>query len=167
MIKVLFVCLGNICRSPSAEAVFQGLVDDRAYSELIKVDSCGTAAYHVGEPPDPRSILAAEARGYEISHLRARQFTSNDFFNFDYILCMDNSNLSNVLDQQPLEESDKRQGKLAEVSLLLDFFDGGESGLEVPDPYYGGDRGFDQVLDLIETAGKNLLDHILQQDLKA
>lgn len=151
MQRVLFVCLGNICRSPTAHGVFEHMVHERGLSELIEVDSCGTGAWHVGEAPDTRSQAEARARGYELSHLRARQLERSDFERFDYILVMDRQNLS---DAQRLCPSDY-PGRL---SLFLDF---AKSAIkEVPDPYYGGKAGFAQVLDLVESASEGLLDEI-------
>ncbi len=151
MIKVLFVCLGNICRSPTADGVFKAFVARDGLADKIIVDSAGTAAYHVGNPPDRRSTAAAKLRGYDLSPLRARQATANDFTQFDYILAMDRENLSNLKHIKP----DHYSGHLG---LFLDFATGPET--EVPDPYYGGDAGFEHVLDLIESAAEGLLAEI-------
>lgn len=151
MIKVLFVCLGNICRSPTAHGVFEQLAAEQIKKQLLVVDSCGTAAWHIDNPPDSRSMLTAKTRGYELSHLRARQLSNRDFYDFDYILAMDKANLRDI---QALAPSDTS----AHISLFLDFSDTPRD--EVPDPYYGGDQGFEQVLDLVESASYGLLAHI-------
>ena len=153
MIKVLFVCLGNICRSPTAHGVFQTLVDNAGLDNQVRVDSCGTAAWHIGKTPDPRSTDAASSRGYDLRALRARQLCEEDFSAFDYILAMDESNLTGINALKP-------NNNKAHISLLLDYspFDG---YTEVPDPYYGGNKGFEIVLDLIESACKQLLEIIM------
>lgn len=150
--SVLFVCLGNICRSPTAHGVFEAKVKAKGLEHQILTDSAGTAAYHVGNPPDRRSGAAASVRGYDLSHLRARQAIVEDFYRFDYILAMDNSNFS---DLQAIAPQD---GK-AELRLFLDYATTVATS-EVPDPYYGGDDGFGQVLDLVEAASEGLLDVI-------
>lgn len=154
-IRVLFVCLGNICRSPTAHGVFEKMVAEAGLENYVDVDSCGTAGYHVGEKPDQRSAQAALARGYPLNHLRARQFQSADFDNFDYILTMDRNNLSDITHLKPQTYS-------GTLDLLLSFGEG-LSYKEVPDPYYGGDQGFQLVLDLIEDASRNLLSEIKQK----
>ena len=154
-IKVLFVCMGNICRSPSAEGVFRKLVEEQGLANDIGIDSAGTIGYHVGESPDARAQAAALERGIDLSTLRARQFTPEDFIVFDYIIAMDEDNLRNIL------ELDPGDGK-AEVSLFLQFADQFDER-EVPDPYYGGSNGFQRVLDMIEDASHGLLKHIRQQ----
>lgn len=154
MKKVLFVCLGNICRSPTAHGVFQALVNAQGLNDRILVDSAGTAAYHVGNPPDSRSTQTARKRGYDLSSLRARQALSVDFEQFDYILAMDRSNLDNLRELKPRHY----QGHLG---LFLDF--GAMPEREVPDPYYGGDAGFEHVLDLVESASEGLLEHIKKE----
>lgn len=148
-IKVLFVCLGNICRSPTADGVFRKLVADAGLQDLIEIDSAGTAAWHVGKSPDPRTQHAAASRGYDLSGLRARQAVPEDFYEYDHILAMDLSNLENLQQIRPADAS-------ARLGLFLDYAP--DLGIkEVPDPYYGGESGFEQVLDLVEAAGKNLL----------
>ena len=154
MIKVLFVCLGNICRSPTADGVFRQVVEQRGLTEQIKVDSAGTAAYHVGNPPDHRSTLAAKKRGYDLSLLRARQAVAEDFAEFDYVLAMDHENLLNL-------KAIKPSNFTGHLGLFLDFAEVSES--EVPDPYYGGDSGFEHVLDLVEAASEGLLQEIERQ----
>ena len=162
-INVLFVCLGNICRSPTAHGVFEHKVSERQLSAAISVDSAGTGGWHIGEPPDKRSAQAALMRGIDLSHLRARQVTREDFSRFDYILAMDRSNLSDLQMLRP----DSFGG---ELSLFLAYGDGhntsgntGESTDEVPDPYYGGGDGFERVLGLVENASEGLLQHIIRQ----
>lgn len=151
MKKVLFVCLGNICRSPTAHGVFRAMVSEAGLSDLIEVDSAGTAAYHVGNPPDQRSATVASGRGYDLSDLRARQAVSSDFEYYDYIFAMDRENLSNLQAICPSEFD-------GHLGLFLELLPGGVK--EVPDPYYGGANGFDQVLDLIEQASQVLLQQI-------
>ena len=148
-VRILFVCMGNICRSPTAEGVFRDIVAKAGLSETIRTDSAGTHDYHIGEPPDPRSIKAAAARGIDISDLRARQVTREDFARFDYVLAMDDVNHRALMQ---LCKADARDC----VRMFLDFaVDTGTR--EVPDPYYGGPDGFEQVLDLCEAASQGLL----------
>lgn len=159
MTSVLFVCLGNICRSPTAHGVFEGLVAQAGLAEQIAVDSAGTGAWHAGEPPDKRSQAAARARGYDLQHLRARQVLASDFERFDYILAMDAQNLRDLEAMRPASYH-------GELGLFLDYI-AKDSNLErseteVPDPYYGGARGFEHVLDLVEQASKGLLERIKQ-----
>lgn len=151
MKRVLFVCLGNICRSPTAHGVFQALVDQQGLSDVIAVDSAGTAAYHVGNPPDHRSTAVAAKRGYDLSPLRARQARKSDFNEYDYILAMDESNLQNLSEIKP-------ESYTGHLGLFLQFTDMSED--EVPDPYYGGGDGFEYVLDLVESASHGLLEQI-------
>lgn len=155
MSSVLFVCLGNICRSPTAHGVFEGLVAQAGLAEQILVDSAGTGAWHAGEPPDKRSQAAARARGYELQHLRARQVLASDFERFDYILAMDAQNLRDLEAMRPASY----QG---ELGLFLDYISEQSYHREVPDPYYGGAQGFEHVLDLVEQASQGLLAHIKQ-----
>ena len=155
-VSILFVCLGNICRSPTAEGVFRSLVsqDDRfAVGDLV-VDSAGTEAWHVGKAPDARAQKAAAARGYELKALRARQASADDFSTFDYVLAMDFDNLSELVTLSPTPYD-------GHLGLFLTF--GSTEEQEVPDPYYGGDQGFEHVLNLVEDAGRGLLDHIHQK----
>jgi len=153
MIRVLFVCMGNICRSPTAEGVFRQLLDERGLSDRVIVDSAGTHAYHVGEPPDTRSQAAARQRGIELGAQRARQVASEDFAAFDHILAMDRDNLARL-------EGDCPDDLHHKLGLLLDYapHDGQQ---DVPDPYYGGGRGFDEVLDLVTSAGQGLLETLM------
>lgn len=152
-VKVLFVCLGNICRSPTAHAVFENLLRANGYQKQVVVDSCGTAGYHIGEIPDSRSMSAARGRGVEMNHLRGRQLQAHDFETFDYILAMDKQNLKDILIKKP-------EGSECQIKLFLSY-DKQFSEDEVPDPYYGGDNGFEHVLDLIESASDGLLHEIL------
>jgi protein-tyrosine phosphatase len=152
-VRLCFVCLGNICRSPTAEGAMRRIVETQGLAERIEIDSAGTAAYHVGERPDRRARIAAERRGMSLDS-RARQFTSADFDLLDYVLAMDADNLA---DLRALPGADAFAGHLG---LLRDFDPIAPKGAEVPDPYYGGDRGFDEVLDLCEAACRGLLDHV-------
>ena len=154
--KILFVCLGNICRSPTADGVFRHLAKQEAKLGELEIDSCGTSAHHVGESPDPRSVKAAKARGYDLSPIRSRKITLSDFAVFDYILAMDQQNLQQIERLAEQASKDIVGGSNAKVSLFLDF-DTQSSQREVPDPYYGGARGFDQVIDLIEGASQGLI----------
>jgi protein-tyrosine phosphatase len=155
MVRVLFVCMGNICRSPTAEGVFTALVEREGLLDLISIDSAGTHAYHVGEPPDTRAQSAALQRGIDISAQRARRVTSEDFERFDYVLPMD---LSNYRELEALRPEECR----AVLRRFLDYApDLPEE--DVPDPYYGGPKGFARVLDLIEVAAEGLLAEIRQR----
>lgn len=150
---VLFVCLGNICRSPTAEGVFRHQLREAGLTEKFVIDSAGTGEWHVGSPPDPRAQAAALIRGFDISSLRARQISGSDFDRFDHIIAMDHSNYRDLVSLAGVERQHK-------VRLLLEF--AAHIDLEeVPDPYYGGDNGFDRVIDLIETASAGLLHSIL------
>lgn len=148
-IRVLFVCLGNICRSPTAEGVFRRQLADSGLADRVEVDSCGTGNWHIGKAPDERARQAAANRGVDIGHLRARQFRPEDLDQFHYILTMDRQNLADIRDIW------QQQGG-TEPRLFLEFMDSGH-GDEVPDPYFGGDDGFEHVLDLITAAGEGLL----------
>jgi len=151
-VRILFVCLGNICRSPTAEVVLRTLAAREAPELTLEVDSAGTAGYHVGEPPDPRTQAAASRRGYDLSSRRARIVEPGDFERFDLILAMDRQNLS-VLHRRAPTAARQR------VRLFLEFAP--ETGTtEVPDPYYGGPNGFEEVLDLVESASRRLLHHV-------
>ncbi len=157
MVKVLFVCLGNICRSPTAHGVFQKLVTDLGLAHKIEIDSAGTHAYHIGKPPDSRSQKVALGRGFDLSGLRARQVKPSDFELFDYVLAMDGSNLENLMEVCPEEQCHK-------LKLFLEFAPE-QPELEVPDPYYGGASGFEHVLDLVEAASRGLIEDIRQTHL--
>jgi protein-tyrosine phosphatase len=154
-VKILFVCLGNICRSPTAEAVMRGVAAREAPTLAITVDSAGTANYHRGAPPDRRSQAAARRRDYELAHLRARRVRDEDFAAFDLILAMDRSNLQALLARAPPATHGK-------IGLFLDYAPE-QPVREVPDPYYGGGNGFEDVLDLIEAAARGVLRHLLAQ----
>ena len=162
MTAVLFVCLGNICRSPTAHGVFEALCAKRGLSHKINVDSCGTGGWHAGEPPDRRATAAAAERGYDLSPLRARQFAVADFRKFDYILAMDRQNLADLQAQRPAEYNG-HLGLFLPFATLEQSQPGADNGgwpSEVPDPYYGGDDGFSRVLDMVERASAGLLQEI-------
>ncbi|KRW62150.1 low molecular weight protein-tyrosine-phosphatase [Pseudomonas sp. TTU2014-080ASC] len=149
--RVLFVCLGNICRSPTAEAVLRHKLNEAGLADRVEVDSAGTSDWHVGKQADSRTRRAAQRRGYDMSALRGRQAVPEDFQRFDLILAMDKSNLANLQQIQPASAK-------AELDLFLRRYQLSLS--EVPDPYYGGEDGFEQVLDLIEQACDALLAEI-------
>lgn len=156
-IKVLFVCMGNICRSPTAEAVFRHYVEQDALSEKIHIDSAGTHDYHIGEAPDARTQRAAKQRGYDMSQLRGRQVVAEDFKRFDYVLAMDEANLSILESLRPRDAE-------SHLGLFLQFAEQ-HSEREVPDPYFGGADGFERVLDMVEDAAGGLLRHIRAKHL--
>jgi protein-tyrosine phosphatase len=155
MVRVLFVCLGNICRSPTAEGVFRSVVECEGLHTHIEIDSAGTHAYHVDAPPDARSQAAARRRGIDLSGLRGRRVTRTDIEQFEYILAMDRENLSNLQAICP-------PGLEHKLSLFLEYAPD-RPEREVPDPYYGGENGFERVLDMIEEASRGLLAHIRQR----
>ncbi|WP_323149155.1 low molecular weight protein-tyrosine-phosphatase [Pseudomonas oryzihabitans] len=146
-LRILFVCMGNICRSPTAEGILRTKLDSAGLAEAVTLDSAGTGDWHVGKPPDSRAIQAAAGRGYDISGLRARQVTTDDFQRFDLILAMDQDNLA------WLEQLRPDQGAVPELFLARQ----GLAVDEVPDPYYGGAAGFERVLDLLESACDGLV----------
>jgi protein-tyrosine phosphatase len=150
--RVLFVCMGNICRSPTAEGVFRKLLEERAPDLDVQVDSAGTHAYHVGDPPDPRAQRAAKLRGIDLSSQRARRVTERDFAHFELVLAMDQLNRVTLLEICPPEYRER-------VRLLLDFAPHLRR-TDVPDPYYGGSNGFEHVLDLVEEAAVGVLAHL-------
>lgn len=152
--KVLFVCLGNICRSPTAEGVFRRALEQAGLADDVEIDSCGVGSWHVGKAPDTRAQQAALSRGIDLSGLRARQLTERDFAEFDYVLGMDQDNLSAMRELKP-------DNSRAHVGLFLDF--AGTPGAEVPDPYYGGDEGFENVLTMIEAASAGLIQHLKRE----
>ena len=151
-VRVLFVCMGNICRSPTAEGVFRHLVTQKNLQSRIETDSAGTHAYHVGEQPDRRAQLAAKQRGLDLSDLRARRVMLVDYESFDYILAMDNDNYNILVSQSPAHAKPK-------IKLFMDFA-AQRNEQEVPDPYYGGQRGFDIVYEMVEAASQGLLEDI-------
>jgi len=153
-IAVLFVCMGNICRSPTAEGVFRHYVAEAGLEDFFEIDSAGTHAYHVGEPPDRRARLAAERRGFTLAHLRARRDAPEDFERFHYIIAMDQDNLLMLHEQADASQHDR-------IRLFLEFGSGPET--DVPDPYYGGATGFERVLDLVEDASRGLLESLRQR----
>jgi len=162
MVRVLFVCLGNICRSPTAEGVMRHLVSEAGVGHAVEVRSAGTHAYHVGEGADPRSTRHARRRGYDLSSHRARRVLGSDFDEYDYVLAMDDDNLRHLV----ALAGEGGAGRRAEVGRLLDLvpavrFD------DVPDPYSRGDEGFELVLDLIESACEALLEDIRAKHLAA
>ena len=148
-VSVLFVCMGNICRSPTAEGVFRHFVQEAGLADRIKIDSAGTHAYHTGEPADRRASAAAERRGYSLADIRARRVQAEDFENFNYIVAMDRLNHVTLIDRADAEHHDK-------IRLFMEFSSAEED--EVPDPYYGGAAGFDRVQDLVEEASRGLLE---------
>ena len=150
--SILFVCMGNICRSPTAEGMFLKVLGERASELSIEVDSAGTHAYHVGEPPDPRAQRAAERRGVDLSRQRARLVSTEDFERFDLVLAMDELNRDTLIERSPPEFRNR-------IRLFLEFAPQlGRSA--VPDPYYGGSNGFEYVLDLVEEASTGLIEHL-------
>ncbi len=148
-LNVLFVCMGNICRSPTAEGVFRQLLDDAGLAHVVGVDSAGTHAYHLGESPDHRACETAARHGVNLKPLRARRVSAEDFVQFDYVLAMDEDNYQALRELCP-------SGHESKLQLFMDFAPA--SGMrEVPDPYYGGPRGFERVFELIEAAAQGLL----------
>jgi protein-tyrosine phosphatase len=154
MIRVLMICMGNICRSPLAEGTFQALLEAEGLTQAIQVDSAGTHFYHVGCQPDPRSIEVAHQHELDITRQRARQLQSNDFEVFDYLLVMDKRNLRDASSLAPTPEKAKK------LQLFLDYARDAFTETEVPDPYYGGDDGFEHVYQLVASASRGLLAHI-------
>lgn len=157
MIKILFVCLGNICRSPTAEGVFRDLVRRENLTAQIGTDSCGTSGWHIGDPPDQRACAEARRRGISIDDLKARALRADDFENFHYVLGMDRANLAKLQAACPSDYRDR-------VHLFLDYAPDLPMR-EVPDPYYGGSEGFVNVFDMIEKASAGLLADIRQKHL--
>jgi protein-tyrosine phosphatase len=152
-IKVLFVCMGNICRSPTAEGVFRKVIADQGKTNHFLIDSAGTHAYHVGEMPDSRAQQTARQRGINLSSIRARKVATLDFEHFDYILAMDSDNYHNLLKASPSQYHDK-------IKLFLDFAPEHDER-DVPDPYYGGQNGFEHVFDLVEAASHGFFNHVM------
>ncbi len=151
---MLFVCMGNICRSPTAEGVFRHHVLQAGLADRIVIDSAGTHAYHVGEPPDRRAAAAAQRRGISLDGIFARRVSDEDFVRFQHIIAMDEDNLERLRDQAPVEHHVK-------LRLFLEYSAGTER--EVPDPYYGGAAGFERVLDLVEDASRGLLTALVER----
>lgn len=172
-VRVLFVCIGNICRSPTAEGVFRTQVEKAGWGKLFSADSAGTTAWHVGEPPDARTQKHAAARGYNLSQQRARQICAEDFERFDLILAMEKPVFDEVCALQKISNNnsaDKPSKKTAKVEMFLSYLSAqklSESGADinthVPDPYYGGADGFDTVIDVVEAGSEALLRALLQQ----
>ena len=156
-VKVIFVCMGNICRSPTAQGVFERLVHSQGLTERILIDSAGTHAYHIGKSPDARSQAAAKGRGLDLSKQRARKVTIADIEDFDYVLAMDRTNLDDLQDMVAVAQRER-------VRLFMEFAERWHVD-EVPDPYYGGDSGFERVLDMVEDAAAGLLAHIRRTHL--
>lgn len=153
--RILFVCMGNICRSPTAEAVFNKIVAEQGLGGHVEVDSAGTTSFHVGESADRRMKKAASRRGYDLTSL-ARRVTHEDFSQFDYILACDRDNYFHLLSLAESKEEEAR------VKLLTDYHSDA-SVKEVPDPYYGGAEGFEDVLDIVEFSCQNLLEEIREK----
>jgi len=152
-ISVLFVCMGNICRSPTAEGVFRHVVKQAGMQDQIRIDSAGTHAYHIGESPDKRSQAVAKKNGVDLSTQIARKVQASDFDKFDYILAMDRSNL------EDLKRLALNQEQKDKISLFMDYADNWDN-TEVPDPYYGGSNGFQNVFDMVKSASEGLLKEI-------
>ena len=151
-VSVLFVCMGNICRSPTAHGIFRRLIEQEGLADLILVDSAGTHAYHIGKPPDERAQATALKRGFDLGDLRARQAAAADFETFDYVLAMDRENYEILASLCPAGYEER-------LSLFLDYAP--DIGIrEVPDPYWGGEQGFEQVFDMLEAASLGLLEEI-------
>lgn len=149
MKRILLVCLGNICRSPAAEGILRAKA--RARGLALYIDSAGTGGWHAGDPPDPRMQKAASRRGYDLSRQRARKVEDADFYEFDFLLAMDLSNQADLLEAAP-------PNRVCDIRLFLDFAEGDER--ETPDPYYGGEEGFERVLDLLERGADGFLDYL-------
>jgi protein-tyrosine phosphatase len=155
-IAICFVCMGNICRSPTAEGVFRHKVQAAGCAERFVIDSAGTIGFHEGKPPDPRTLQAALRRGVDLSTLRSRKVSREDFYRFDYLLAMDHDNLLYLQTARP-------EGASAQVQLFLDALN--EGALEVPDPYYSGEEGFETVLTLVERGAEALLKQFLSREV--
>jgi len=153
-ITVLFVCMGNICRSPTAEVVFRHYVEEAGLLDHIHIDSAGTHDYHIGDAPDSRTQRVAQQHGYDMGSLRGRQVGAGDFTRFEYVLAMDEANLAILQRLRPRDAQ-------SHLGLFLEFA-GRHAEREVPDPYYGGAGGFERVLDMVEDAAENLLRHVRQ-----
>ncbi len=156
-ISVVFICMGNICRSPTAEGVFRHVVKERNLQGVIEIDSAGTHAYHIGEPPDSRSQATAKSRGVDLSAQRARKVEMDDFERFDYVIAMDRSNYENLKALATVEQQKK-------LHLFMNFTSVWDNA-EVPDPYYGGGDGFTNVFDMVHSASEGLLETIVKNNL--
>lgn len=155
-VRICFVCLGNICRSPTAEATMRHLLESEGLDHALHLDSAGTGSWHVGEPPDRRATKAAKRRGVLLGG-RARQFRADDFERFDYVVAMDRNNHRHLIELAPTEVEGRK------VVLFRDFDLDGPEDADVPDPYYGGDDGFDEVLEICASAARGLLSHIREK----
>ena len=155
--RIMFVCMGNICRSPTAEGVMRRLLDEAGLADRVEVESAGTGGWHAGEPPDERATLAARRRGITLAGA-AQQVRAADFRDFDLLIAMDRGNLRELLAVAPDEDAAEK------VRLLREFDPASAGDLDVPDPYYGGDRGFETVLDLVEAACRGLIDELRAAD---
>ncbi len=162
IVSVVFVCMGNICRSPTAEGVFRHVVAQKQLMDRIEIDSAGTHAYHIGEPPDSRSHTTAKNHGVDLSAQRARKVQNRDFTDFDYVIAMDQSNYENL---KQLKDSSEEIDPKAKLHLFMEFASSWETN-EVPDPYYGGGNGFENVFDMVQAASEGLLKHIIANDLR-
>ena len=151
--RVLFVCLGNICRSPTAQAIFEKRIVEHGLEDFFRIDSCGTGSWHIGKMPDSRAMEAAAKRGYSLNHIRARKMQIKDFDDFDYFVAMDRENLKEIERLCP----EKFRGNV----VLFSSFIKNSKLVDVPDPYYGGERGFDEVIDMIELGSSDFLKTIL------
>jgi len=151
--RILFVCMGNICRSPTAEGVMRHLLEDAGLADRGEIESAGTGGWHAGEPPDERATLAARRRGVTLEGA-ARQVRPEDFRRFDLLIALDRANLRELLARAPDEEAAEK------VRLLREFDPAADGDLDVPDPYYGGDRGFETVLDMVEASCRGLIEEL-------
>jgi len=155
-VKILFVCLGNICRSPLAEGIFRDLVDKKGLNDKFTCDSSGTSGWHIGEPPDSRSELIAKKHGITLDHF-GQQLSREDFENFDYIIAMDKDNFRNIKAANGFEKFN------GENLLLMREFDDVAPNSDVPDPYFGGPEGFQHVYDMLNRSCNNFLEHLLEK----
>lgn len=155
MIKVLFVCLGNICRSPLAEGIMRQKIKERNLESQISVDSCGTSKYHIGEQPDPRTVDNAKQHNIHLNH-QARQFHKEDFRKFDYILAMDSANMHLI---KRLDQTHEFENKLA----LMRSYDPEQPNSDVPDPYFGGEDGFEEVYKILNRSVDEFLNHLINK----
>jgi protein-tyrosine phosphatase len=153
--KVLFVCLGNICRSPMAEGIFKHMVEEEGLSDKIFTDSAGTSRYHIGKPPDSRMREVAEQHGITLNH-KARQLSFGDFYDFHYIIAMDSENYENIMAERPIHDDHR-----AQIIMMREFdMERNEDEMDVPDPYYGGQKGFEDVYNMLKRSCFMLLNHV-------